>query len=214
MTNIHEKARAARRTLAELTEQRDRVAERLAAIDIEREKIAHSALTGNAKAREVLSVLRCEAADLTDRAKDLAAAIMQADRDVDAAEAAQEALRRRQEAERWLDQADQLDAAGRAAQEAVTALVESIGQIKLIAGDLRASGGIAVADRHLQIMIQRSIQSHLIGARLAEATIPAGERRELASLIAEYAQGVRHNSRGRINAADDVLGTSKKGRAA
>lgn len=134
MTGKPDPVAAAKATLADLTDERERVDGRLADIGAEREKIAHAALTGDMAAREQLDALKREAAELADHRKDVEAAIAQAERDVAKAEAV--VLRHREvaEANRRKAYAAYLRSVGAAADQGKLAALAVIPQESAAAG--------------------------------------------------------------------------------
>ncbi len=214
MTNVHNTLKTARKALDGLRTEHGRVGARLAEIAVERERIAPAALSGDQGAAAKLDVLKAEKASLSEHGEDVNSAIRQAERDVEAAQIAVSAHNSRETAQHWLVQADQLEAAGRAAQNSVEAFVAAIGKVSETAAALRASGGMTSSDHHMGIMLRQAVQSHLIGAGLAEATVPIGNRRQLTDLIGEYAAGIRAGANRKIAAADSTVGTSNERAAA
>jgi hypothetical protein len=117
MTGKPDTVEAARSILTDLTDERDRVDNRLAEITTAREQIAHSALTGDAAARERLEALKKEAGELADHCKDVDAAIAHAQRNVATAEAAEHRKEEVAAANRRKVYAERLRTIGREADE-------------------------------------------------------------------------------------------------
>lgn len=214
MQEIHDKATAAREIEADLRGQSARIAERQAKIADERENIAHAALTGDASARDKLTALRQEAAGLTDQAKDVAAAINHAEREIIAADAAVAALDRRQKAEAATALAGRFEETGREAMAALDTFARAFAEMQGIAATLRDSGATQISRATMEMNMRRATQTSLMKAGLQGEFLAPGHRIEMAGLIAGWAADIREGARRSVRAADAVLGTTTKRKAA
>lgn len=214
MQEIHDRATAARATEIALLGERDRITQRQAEIDADRETIAHAALTGDAKARERLTALRQEAADLSDQAKDVASAISQAERDIVAADAAVAALDKREKAGIASALADKFEETGREATAALNTFAAAFAEMRDIAATLRDSGATQLSRATMDMNMRRATQTSLMTAGLQGEFLAPGHRIEMSDLIAGWSADIREGARRSAEAADVVLGASTKRKAA
>jgi hypothetical protein len=130
----------ARSTLNDLTNERDRSDAKLVGIAAEREQIAHAALTGDNGARERLEELKREVAHLTEHGKDLAAAIVEAERNFNCAREAERRTKEVEAANRRKALAVSLRAAGERADRGAQEFAEAIAEIEALSRDPEAVG--------------------------------------------------------------------------
>lgn len=197
-----EQLEAARKTLGELHEKLSGIDARKAEIDAERDKISFAAhASGNKKAVDRLAEIEAEEGDLDRRAKGIAAAIRTAQREVEAGHAAVEAEERADRARQSLALADTLEASGKDAGKALTAFVAAMGRIKATTAALRGNEALMSPADLVDINLKRAIKSELIGAGLADATVPVSERETIAAMIGSYAETARRAAERQLQTA-------------
>lgn len=198
---LPEQLEAAVKAQEELQKKRNTVVASKLDLDTERDKIAFRAhARGDQKAVERLAELEAEEGALDRQLKSIDAALRIANSDVTrlqqaCLEAEEEAERARRVKEiRRL--ADELQAAGDGASEAMAAFVTAMNKIKSTANALQGDGALSDSQATmLPINLPISIKSELIAAGLLEPIVPRLQRSTIAQTVRNYAEGARRIAR-------------------
>jgi hypothetical protein len=181
---------AARATLADLTAQRAVAVARQQELADEREALAFDAAIGDAAARKTLHVLTRDAATAGLTIENLDAAIVEARRRIGQADEAARIAELRRKAVQARDQLADLDEVSRSLSAALTQFADTFERFQAVGDGIRRLG-FGFPSRDLQrANTSRAIDTVLQRLRLSSRPVPPGQRVDLATLVAAWADRV------------------------
>lgn len=190
MTGHIDAPAAARATLADLAAQRQATLARQRELADEREALAFDAATGDGPARKALDSLTREAAVAVLTIENLDAAIAAAKRRVAQADDEARVAELRRKAALARDQLADLDEVGRSLSAALAQFVDTFEQFEKVGDSIRRLG-FGFPSRDLQrANTSRAIDTVLQRLRLSSRPVPPGQRVDLATLVAAWADRV------------------------
>jgi hypothetical protein len=158
-----------------------------AALEAERERISFLAHgQGDKAARQRLTAIHSEISVHSSECASFDAAIVEAKKNLSAAEAAAQRAERRAAAERALELSRQMRESAQLAGEALTALTVRIEKFRTLAREARAAG-FGASDDQIRINLARALESGALRAILGGPLALVPQRVEAGVLLATYA---------------------------
>ncbi|GGI24139.1 hypothetical protein [Bradyrhizobium guangdongense] len=188
MNAIEKQQQVARDLREKLHEAEKRQTELVA----ERDKISYLALTGDAPARKRLSVVNAELSGLTGELASIEAALVEAAKREKAAEEAQFAKRRSDDALAAEVLLSEAEAFASALDDALKTVRQTASELEAKLNQIRRSIGAGPTADSIRTNLRRALVSAAMGGPMHIVHLAPGERVTLAELAAPWARSIRN----------------------